>query len=128
MALNLADIYFDGIKNFILALNKDTRITHGHAYFDIHDRDAHTAIRAIERKVDIVELLRSSREVIRNNLCMLVYEIHKGTRCFVVKTNFGHLVFRVSYIEAREGYRLNLCTITPRSYRHDRDYILENKI
>lgn len=128
MARNLTDVYFEGIKNFVSRLNDESGIVHGNAFFDLHDRDAHVAVRAIERHIDLVELLRSARRIVLNDLCMLIYEIHKGTRSFVVKTKFGHLVFRVTYIEARNGFKLNLCTITPASYRHDRDYVLEDNV
>jgi hypothetical protein len=127
MSRNITSVYFDGLKLFVETLNKDLYIQAGHCYFDIHDRDDHVAARAVERKIDLVGLLKSSKKILHDNLCMLVYEIHRGVKQFAVRTPYGHLVFRVTYIENRCGYRLNLCTITPVTYSHDYDFILCNK-
>lgn len=121
--MNINDVYFAGLQKFVKNLN-DRRTIHAQLFFKMHDRDTHVSDRAIERKIDLVGLLKESKKIINDHLCLIVYHIHANVKQFTIKTNHGHLVFRVHFDEMRNGYIIKLCTITAVTYAHDRDVII----
>lgn len=121
--MNIVDIYFNGLKKYVSILNS-SEINHVGIHFKIHDRDTHVVDRAIQRKIDIIELLRTSKNIIDRQICLIVYYVHLGKTQFVIQTNHGNLVFRVTKSTERNGFIIRLCTITSVGYRHDRDVMI----
>jgi hypothetical protein len=120
---DITDVYFDGVTNFINSLNTD-QTRYAKVRFSFTHRDKHIAERAVERNVDIVSLIQQTKNEIRNNLCSIVYAVHSGEGALTIRTQAGHMAFRCWRRDEFDEYMIRLCTITPRSYRHDRDFMI----
>jgi len=120
---SISSIYQTAIETYIGSLNSITLRNVG-VCFALTTRDQHVTDRILGRKIDMVSLFKAARKVIRDNICLLVYAVYCKHSAIVVRTEFGNLVFRSYYDTRRNGYMIKLCSVTPLTFGHSRDFIL----